>query len=139
MHLADLHDSKISDVTALPASVLATLADEYAALAARTKRIGAVLDSALELRYAAGINDTGTHHRDDGGYDVKITVPKRVDWDADKLNDMAASDELLEWLDFVPKVAESRYKAAPQRIQDQLDTARTVKAGKAKIEFKRKD
>lgn len=136
MNLGELYDAKAPEVAALPVELLATLQEEYAALTARHKRIGAVLDKALEARYG-GQNAPGTSHRDDGGFDVKVTVPKTVSWDADALNDMAGDDSLLEWMDWTPKVAESRYSAAPDRIREQLDAARTVKMGKMKVEFKR--
>jgi hypothetical protein len=138
MNLADLHDANAVDVAGLPVSVLATLQEEYAALQGRTKRIGAVLDKALESRYG-GQNAPGTSHREEGGFDVKVTVPKTVSWDADRLNDMAGDDSLLEWMEWTPKVMEGRYNAAPDRIKEQLDAARTVKMGKVKVEFKRKE
>lgn len=138
MHLADLHDASVADVVALPLSVLATLQEECAALEARTKRIKSVLDAALEQRYG-GSNGPGTRHVTEGAFQIDVVTPKKVDWDADALNDMAAIDELLEWIDFVPKIAESRYKAAPERIRAKLDEARTEGVGKSKITIVRKE
>jgi len=138
VNLGELYDAKATDVAAQPVEVLAALVEEYAALTTRHKRIGTVLDKALEARYG-GQNAPGTSHRDDGGFDVKVTVPKTVSWDADALNDMAGDDTLLEWMDWTPKVAESRYNAAPDRIREQLDAARTVKMGKPKFEFRKQD
>lgn len=138
MNLADLHDASVSQVAALPVSVHAALVNEYAELQARTKRIGATLDAALEMAYG-GKNEPGTSHVERDGFDVKCTVPKTVSWDADMLQDMSATDELLEWMDWTPKVQESRYKAAPERIRMELDKARTVKLGKAKFEIKAKE
>lgn len=138
MHLADLHDASVADVVALPLSVLATLQEECAALEARTKRIKGVLDAALEQRYGKS-NGPGTRHVTEGAFQIDVVTPKKVDWDTDALNDMAAIDELLEWIDFVPKVAESRYKAAPERIRKRLDEARTEGVGKSKITIVRKD
>lgn len=138
MQLGELIDASVPEVAALPVSVHAALVNEYAELQARTKRIGATLDAALEMAYG-GKNEPGTSHIERDGYDVKITVPKSVSWDADQLNDMAGDDELLEWMDWKPAIQESRYKAAPARIREQLDAARTVKLGKAKIEIKQKE
>lgn len=138
MNLADLIDAKVADVAALPISVHAALQAEYAELTARTKRIGATLDAALEMAYG-GKNEPGTSHIKRDGFDVKVTVPKTVAWDADVLQDMSATDELLEWMDWTPKVQESRYKAAPERIRAELDKARTVKMGKAKFEISKKE
>lgn len=138
MHLADLHDASVADVSALPISVLATLQDECAALEARTKRIKGVLDAALEQRYGKS-NGPGTRHVTEGAFQIDVVTPKKVDWDTDALNDMAAIDELLEWIDFVPKIAESRYKAAPERIRAKLNEARTEGVGKPKITIVRKE
>lgn len=136
MNLGDLTTASVPEVAALPVSVHAALANEYAELQARTKRIGATLDAALEMAYG-GKNEPGTSHIERDGYDVKVVVGKTVSWDADQLNDMAGDDELLEWMDWTPKVQESRYKAAPARIRKQLDKARTVKLGKSKIDIKK--
>ena len=139
MNLSDLHDAKVSDVAALPVSVHAALQAEYAALQARAKRIGATLDAALEMAYA-GKNEAGTSHVYRDGYDVKVTTPKRVEWDVDALTAMAeGGGDAAEYIDWTPKVAESRYKAAPDRIRSQLDGARTVKLGKPKIEISEKE
>jgi len=136
MQLGELIDASVPEVAALPVSVHAALANEYAELQARTKRIGATLDAALEMAYG-GKNEPGTSHIERDGYDVKVVVGKTVSWDAEQLNDMAGDDELLEWMDWKPSIQESRYKAAPARIREQLDKARTVKLGKARIEIKK--
>lgn len=138
MNLADLTAATVADVAALPVSVHATLANEYAELQERTKRIGAVLDAALQQAYG-GQNAPGTSHIEREGYSVKVNVPKRVEWSADALQDMSADDTLLEWMEWKPSVAESKYKAMPERIQKQFDTARTVKLGKPAISFSKKE
>lgn len=138
MHLADLHDASVSDVAALDVAILATLQEECAALEGRTKRIKSVLDAALERRYG-GSNGAGTRRVLERDFEIKVVTPKKVDWDADILNDMAAVPDLLEWIDYTPKVAESRYSAAPERIQKRLDEARTEGLGKPKITIVRKE
>lgn len=137
MNLGDLVTASVPEVAALPVSVHAEMANELADLEARTKRIKATFDAALEMAYG-GKNEPGTSHVERDGYGVKVTVPKTVSWDSEQLNDMAGDDELLEWMDWTPKVQESRYKAAPARIREQLDRARTVRLGKPKIEIKEK-
>ena len=138
MNLGELKDASASDVAKLPVSVLAELQAEYAALSDRHKRIGNVLDMALQERYANGLNGPGTTHRSEDGFDIKVTAPKRVAWDRDGLEMLCDDPEMCEWIDWEPSVAESRYKAAPQRVKDALDPYRTVRAGKPKFEFERK-
>lgn len=137
MNLADLLTASVPDVAALPVSVHAALANEYAELQDRTKRIGAVLDKALEQAYG-GQNAPGTSHREIDGFDVKVSSAKRVEWSKEQLYELADQSDYGEYIDWTPSVSETRYKGAPQRVVDALEPARTVKAGKPKIEFKRK-
>jgi hypothetical protein len=138
MLLADLIDADAREVAALPVSVHAALTNEYAELQARVKRIGAVLDKGLELAYG-GQNAPGTSHREVDGFDVKVSSPKRVEWDKDQLYELADQSDYGEYVDWTPSVSETRYKGAPQRVVDALEPARTVKMGKAKIEITKKE
>lgn len=139
MNLADLNTASATDVAKLPVSVLAELQAEYAALSDRHKRIGNVLDMALQERYANGLNGPGTIHRSEDGFDIKVTAPKRVAWDRDGLEMLCDDPEMCEWVDWEPSVAESRYKAAPQRVKDALNPYRTEKMGKASVKISRKE
>lgn len=138
MNLADLLEASVPEVAELPVSVHAALANEYAELQDRTKRIGAVLDKALEQAYG-GQNSPGTSHREIDGFDVKVSSAKRVEWSKEQLYELADQSEYGEYIEWTPSVSETRYKGAPQRVVDALEPARTVKAGKPKIEFKRKE
>lgn len=135
MTLDELPNASVATVAALPVADHARLANELSTAQADVKRKAAVLDAALEMAYG-GKNEPGTTHVERDGFDVKVTVAKRVEWCANTLNEMAGDDTLLEWMDWKPSIAESRYKAAPARIQEQLDKARTVKLAKARIEIK---
>lgn len=135
MNLGDLLEANAGEVAKLPACVLAALSEEYAALQSRAKRIGNVLDMALQERYAVGMNGPGTVHTSDGGFDVKAVASKRVAWDRDGLEMLCDDPDMCEWVDWEPSVSESRYKAAPQRVKDALEPYRTVKAGKPVITF----
>lgn len=138
MNLADVLDATVAEVAALPVSVHAALQEEYAALQERTKRIGAVLDAGLQQAYG-GQNAPGTSHRERDGFDIKTTIPKSVAWDSDTLETMATDPQVAEYVDCKLSVSESRYKAMPQRIRDVVDRARTVKMGKARFDFMKKE
>lgn len=136
MTLADLYDNaSAADVAALPIAVHKALQDEYAALQARTKRIANVLDAGLALAYG-GQNEPGTSHVKRDGYDVKVSVPKRVKYDAGTLEKLAADNAVSEYIDWKPSVSETRYKGAPEAVRTELDKARTVEMGKASFEIK---
>ena len=76
-----------------------------------------------------------TSHRQDGAYDIKITLPKRVDWSQPAL---AAAVETIkgwgedpaEYVDTKITVSERKYDAWPSAIRDLFEPARTVKTGK---------
>lgn len=139
MQLGELINASVPEVAALPVSVHAALANEYAELQARTKRIGTTLDAALEMAYG-GKNEPGTSHVERDGYDVKVQTGKRVDWDKDML--YGIFDELGDGADYIewnPNVPEARYVSAPLSIKKKLDPARTVKLAKSKITITKKE
>jgi hypothetical protein len=123
---------------------LAKMADDLATRAKELAAEKAALEAELVRRYPVPADFTGTEHRDDGDYAVKIEVPKKVDWNADGL--IAACDALeaagedpREFVDFAPKVSETKFKSIPERFRKLLEPARTVTPGKAKITLVRKE
>lgn len=130
---------------ALPIGVLAHLNEQAQQQAADASKMLAIIHGAFTRRYAGGLNDTGTSHRSDGDFDITITVPKNVSWDAAQMK--AAIEKLaMEWgedpADYVDTkitIAESKYKAWPPAIRDLFTPARTVKAGKPKFTIAAKE
>lgn len=144
MTLDDLTEQPPGALDALPIDVLANLHEQAEAHLASASQMVAILHSTFTRRYAAGLNDTGTHNRTDGQYEIKITVPKRAEWDQAEL--AKAVETIKGWgenpADYVETkmtVSESRYKAWPPAIRDLFEPARTVKAGKAKFEIKQRE
>ncbi|MGX0905358.1 hypothetical protein ACSSV8_003953, partial [Roseovarius sp. MBR-79] len=84
------------DIAQLPVELLAILQRDVDERMARTKAAKARLDGALTVRYAtraaeerqAAGKDTGTIRFDDGDFTVVADLPKRVDWDQDRLATM---------------------------------------------------
>lgn len=71
---------------------------------------------------------------------VKITIPKRVKWDQEQLQQLyqkikAGNEDPDEYIDVAYKVTETSYEAWPTPIKEQFKPARTVEHGKAKVEF----
>ena len=117
---------------------LARMADDLAVRARELAADKAALEAALTARYPVAPAFTGTERRQDGEWRVKIEVPKKVDWDADKLIEAcnaleAAGEDPREFVEFSPKVRETVYKSIPERFRKLLEPARTVTPGKAKI------
>ena len=146
--LCDLPGLSPEEIAALPVEMLAILQREVGELLDRGKAAKASLDGALALRYAdraaavrrgAG-KDTGTVRFDDGDFTVVADLPKRVDWDQDRLAAMvarirAAGDDPAEYVDTAFKVSERKYAAWPEAIRQGFEPARTVRPGTLKIEL----
>lgn len=141
LDLDEVPDTAPGVLAKLPVDVLATLYSEAEQRAATAAQMLGALHSALCQRYdAAALNDTGTHHRIDGGYRVTINIPKRVEWDQAKLG--MAIDQLRgmgenigEYVDTKLSVQERKYQAWPSALRDLFTPARTVKTGKPTFAF----
>jgi hypothetical protein len=138
MTLEELPQHPPGVLDALPIEVLVNLKEQADAHLAHVSQMQAILHGVFERRYAAGLNGPGTVHRQDGGYDIKVTLPKRVDWCPKKL---AAAVETIkgwgenpaEYVETKISVAERKYDAWPSAIRDLFEPARTVKTGKAQF------
>ena len=142
----DLPGLSPREIAALPVEMLAILQREVTEHLERSKAAKARLDGALAHRYAeraAAIRrgagkDTGTVRFDDGDFTVVADLPKRVDWDQDRLAAMvarirAAGDDPAEYVDTAFKVSERKFAAWPEAIRQGFEAARTVRPGALKI------
>ena len=123
---------------------LARMADDIATRQKELAAEKAALEAELVRRYPVPADFTGTERRQDGEWTVKIEVPKKVDWDADKLIEAcnaleAAGEDPREFVDFAPKVSETKFKSIPERFRKLLEPARTVTPGKVRISLSRKE
>jgi hypothetical protein len=146
--LQDLPDLPPQEIAALPADVLAILQHESETALKQAKAAKARLDGGLVLKYgekaaearqAAG-KDTGTVRFDDGDVTVVADLPKRVDWDQDRLAAMverirAAGDDPAEYVEFAIRVPERNYAAWPTAIREGFEPARTVRPGQLTIQL----
>lgn len=129
----------------LPIAVLANLQAEADRHLASAQQMQAILHGVLTRRYATGINGTGTTHRADGDFDIKVTVPKTVAWDQERLASAMATirDEWegdpAEYVETKLSVQERKFDAWPAPIRDLFTPARTVKPGKPKFEIALRD
>jgi hypothetical protein len=101
------------------------------------------LEGAIALRYeqravgarAAMGKDTGTVRFQDGGVEIVVDLPKRVDWDQVRLAALsqqirAGGEDPAQYVELSFKVAERAYAAWPERIRAAFEHARTVRTGK---------
>lgn len=141
--LDEIRRMPLSDIAALPADGLALLQDEAEAALRQAKEACEWLDGAIAIRYSdraqaerrfAG-KDTGSVRFADGPVTVVADLPKRVDWDQDKLTTLverirADGGDPAEYVDIALKVPERKYAAWPSHIRSAFEDARTVRIGK---------
>ena len=141
--LAELPQLPVGEIAALPAEQIALLVEEASGALAQAKRLKDRLDGALELKYrdraaerrAADGKDSGTIRFEDGQVLVTADLPKKVDWDQERLKGLAIrlgseGEDPEEYIEVTYRVPERRYTAWPQYIRDLFTPARTVRTGK---------
>ena len=107
--------------------------------------IGERVEQKIAARRDYEKKSTGTIHAVIDGMDVKSVVPKRVEWDQDKLEEAIAELELeysitfnpAEYVDYTMKISEEAYGRMPPHVKRAVDRARIVKHGKERIELTR--
>ena len=144
----DLLNLPLHEIALLSPDLLAAMQREIDAASKQMRTVSARFNAALEVRYAARAaeerhasgKDTGTVRFDDGDFTVVADLPKRVDWDQDRLADMVerirdAGDDPSEYVDIAYKVPERSYVAWPEAIRSGFEPARTVRPGTLKVEI----
>ncbi|HLS58538.1 MAG TPA: hypothetical protein VK022_02820 [Paracoccaceae bacterium] len=143
--LASIADTELAQ---LPVELLAILQHETDEKLKRARAARARLDMALTIRYAtraaearrAQGKDTGTVRFADGDFTVVTDLPKRVDWDQDRLAGIverirAAGDDPAQYVDVAVKVPERKYAAWPDAVRAVFEPARTVRTSAFKVEL----
>ncbi len=147
--LANLARMSLGEIAALSGETLLLLQEEANEALRRAKADKDWLDGALERKYGAiaaelrknGGKDTGTVRFEDGGVTVAADLPKKVEWDQEKLaatveSIRASGDDPAEYVDLAFKVPERKFAAWPGHIRAAFEAARTVKTGKPSFEMK---
>lgn len=144
--VGDMLNMPTGELAQLPVELLAIVQNEIDARLKRDKAAKTRLDGALSVRYAdraaeerqAHVKDTGTVRFDDGDFTIVADLPKRVDWDQEKLAQIAANiahsgEDPAEFIDTKLSVSERKYGALPESWRDGFEPARTVRMGTLKI------
>jgi len=134
------------ELAQLPVELLARLQAELDYAAKQLKAASVKFSSALDVRYATRAaearracgKDTGTVRLVDGDYTVVADLPKRVDWDQEKLAQIAANiadsgEDPTEFIETKLSVSERKYGALPEAWRKGFEPARTVKTGALKV------
>ncbi len=142
----DMLNMPTGDLAQMPVELLASLQAELTHATKQLKSATARFSTALEVRYATRASearracgkDTGTVRLVDGDYTVVTDLPKRVDWDQEKLAHCArniadSGEDPAEFIDTKLSVSERKYGALPESWRKGLEPARTVRTGTLKI------
>ena len=134
----------LKEIIALPADQLALLQEAARDAVDAAKRQQDWIEGIIAVRYgqraiaqrAEQRKDAGTVRFADGDVTVVADLPKRVEWDQDKLAAVverirAAGDNPTEYVEVTYAVPERAYAAWPAHIRDAFTGARTVRTGKA--------
>ena len=142
----DMLNMPTGELAQMPVELLASLQAELAHATTQLRSATARFNTALEVRYATRASDarracgkdTGTVRLVDGDYTVVADLPKRVEWDQEKLVQIAANiadsgEDPAEFIDTKLTVSERKYGALPGAWRDGFEPARTVKTGTLKV------
>ncbi|MBF0182238.1 MAG: hypothetical protein HQM03_19655 [Magnetococcales bacterium] len=131
-------------------ALLASLLEQAEAHLNRAKTIKASLDEAIAHRYgdrAALVRNennkpTGIIRFDDGPFVVITDLPKKPEWDQEKLAKLVGQiqtegDNPADYVEVSYRVLESRYNAWPTSLRKFFEAARTLKVGKPTFKIER--
>lgn len=144
--IIEMLNLRAGELAQLPVELLAALQAELDHAAKQLKAASAKFNSALEVRYAARAaearracgKDTGTVRLVDSDYTVVADLPKRIDWDQEKLAHIAqniadSGEDPAEFIDTKLSVSERKYGALPESWRKGFEPARTVRTGTLKV------
>ena len=148
----DMLNMPTGELAQMPVDLLAALQAELDHAGKQLKAATARFNTALEVRYATRAaearracgKDAGTVRLADGDYIVVADLPKRVDWDQEKLVKIAANiagsgEDPAEFIDTKLTVSERKYGALPEAWRKGFEPARTVKVGALKVSLMKGD
>lgn len=154
-NLPSLREIAVSGVPTKPGLSLETLDAllcecdaETKIIASAKKAIVAYLEQSyggdIAHAYAASDKDFGSVRVSDGGYEIHVDTPKKVEWDQSKLRAIRAAisdsgDDPSEYLKETLTVDERAFAAWPSHIRATFLDARTLKPGSRSIKLVRKE
>ena len=131
------------DLAEQSSELLFQLKNGAADLLTAAKAIVEHVDRALDLKYAdrahqlrlTADKDTGVVHFDDGRIHITADLPKKVDWDQQRLADIvrriaANGDNPAEYVEISYRISETKFNAWPESLKSAFAPARTLKTGK---------
>ena len=144
--LNDMLNLPTGELSQMPVDLLVALQGELDHASKQLKAANTRFGTALEVRYATRAEearrgcgkDTGTVRLVDGDYTVVADLPKRVDWNQEKLAQIAqniadSGEDPAEFIDTKFSVSERKFGALPEAWRKGFEPARTVKMGALRL------
>jgi hypothetical protein len=142
--LDTIREMPVGEVMAMPAEHLALLQMDARTALEGAKRLQDWIEGAIALRFerraaearAVFHKDTGTARFLDGSVEIAADLPKKVEWDQERLAALViqirdGGEDPSEYVETSYRVSERAYAAWPERIRQAFAPARTVRTGKA--------
>ena len=128
----------------LPLDQLGAIYGEAKDVAAKVAKNKRRLTQAISRRFADELENvtTGTTTIVRGDVELKVTTPKKIEWDQDVLAGLEEKirsdwkEDPSEYLITKRSVSETAYKGWPHILQRHFEPARTVKPGSITLEFR---
>jgi RNA polymerase sigma factor (sigma-70 family) len=145
-NLSILETSNAKEISALEVHDLMDLSDQVAKLVSHAKELKEKLEDGLNLRFAEAVKnnlrsenkDTGTTRFFDGAFQIVAEVPKKVSWDAEKMEELTKripDDRRKDIVKISYSIEERKYSALPLEYQELFREARTITPGKTKFQI----
>jgi hypothetical protein len=145
-NLSILEKSSAKEISELEICDLMDLNDQVAKLISHTKELKEKLEDGLNLRFSESVKnnlrsenkDTGTTRFFDGAFQIVAEIPKKVTWDAEKMEQIIKEipEEKRKSIVKISYVIEERkYSALPIPYKELFREARTVTPGKTKFQI----
>ncbi len=146
-NLSTIEAMNTKELSSLEVFDLADLSDQVAKLLSHAKELKEKLDDALNLRFSETVKenlrlenkDTGTTKFIDHGFQIVAEVPKKVTWDAQKMEEIIKTIPESHRRDYIKttySIDERRYANFSYEYQQLFKPARTVTPGKTKFQIK---
>jgi hypothetical protein len=145
-NLSVLETLSTKEISEFEVCHLMDLNDQITKLTSHAKELKEKLDNALNLRFAESVKsnlrsenrDTGTTGFFDGAFRIIAEVPKKVSWDAEKMEELLKripEERRKSMVKISYTIEERKYFALPQEYQELFKEARTVTPGKIKFQI----
>lgn len=145
-NISILETLSAKEISVLDTADLMDLTDQVTNLNSQVKEMKQKLDDGLNLRFSETVKsnlqgsgkDTGTARFFDGTYQIIAEIPKKVTWDAEKMEEIIkkiSKEKKEDLIKITYSVDERKYLSLPPEWQSVFKEARTVTPGKARYQI----